>query len=221
MPDGGRIYSKYKDEVIIIDEIDYVMLDRKAIFYRDHNAICKVVGLTATTGKQMLELERDYLAQVQQFSIYDSGIEPAASAAVKPQYLEYKDFFASVYDNMGRLVYCEEAEFDSIKASVIPARLHHATYCNVEDLAQLADIQPGSVYLISEQCLMRGFDYRCKNGLALLISKRLDSERALYQALARVGRYDEDICHRFVLPSLKSLEPIDQSKRQLLVKNVT
>ena len=60
---------------------------------------------------------------------------------------------------------------------------------------------------------MRGFDYRCKNGLALLISKKLDSERALHQAHARVGRYDEDVCHRFVLSSLKTLSPIDVSKR--------
>ena len=64
MPDGGRIDSKDKDEVIIIDEIDYVMLDRRAVFYREHKAICKVVGLTATAGDQMLQLERDYLENV-------------------------------------------------------------------------------------------------------------------------------------------------------------
>ena len=67
---------------------------------------------------------------------------------------------------------------------------------------------------------MRGFDYRCPAGLALLIAKQLDSKRALRQAFSRVGRYN-DICARFVLPTLGSLAPIDQEQEQELLKNIT
>ena len=68
---------------------------------------------------------------------------------------------------------------------------------------------------------MRGFDYRCPAGLALLIAKKLDSKRALKQAFSRVGRYNEDVCARFVIPELGSLEPIDTEKQDELVKKIT
>ena len=68
---------------------------------------------------------------------------------------------------------------------------------------------------------MRGFDYRCETGLALLIVKLLDSKRALKQAFNRVGRYNEDIAVRCVHPSLGTLTPIDKEKVVELISNVT
>ena len=44
---------------------------------------------------------------------------------------------------------------------------------------------------------MRGYDYRCETGIALLICKKLDSKKALLQALGRVGRYGSK-CFRLV-----------------------
>lgn len=49
---------------------------------------------------------------------------------------------------------------------------------------------------------MRGFDYRCKDGISLFIARQVDSQRTLIQALSRVGRYGED-CTRYVREDLK------------------
>ena len=62
---------------------------------------------------------------------------------------------------------------------------------------------PGDVYLVTNQDLMRGYDYRCIDGIALLIGKQLDSERARDQALGRVGRYGDDKFIRVVETSYK------------------
>lgn len=39
---------------------------------------------------------------------------------------------------------------------------------------------------------MRGFDYRCAAGIALLITKKLDNKRAFLQAMGRVGRMGDE-----------------------------
>ena len=81
---------------------------------------------------------------------------------------------------IAKLVYCENEDFQAIRDcfetnSISDCQVHS----NVHSLAQLRDIQPGHLYLVSEQHLMRGFDYRCSEGMAVLIAKKLDSKRAL------------------------------------------
>ena len=220
LPSEGRIESESGDELIIIDEIDYVLLDRKVVFDKSHNAKCKIIGLTATAGDEMLPLERSYIEKVMEFAIHDSGIKPSAADRIKPSYCEFAQFFDEEYDTMGRLIYCDSDDFERIENETAPPRFAKRIHRNVQDLKLLTKIEPGDVFLISRQSLMRGFDYRCAGGLALLICKKVDSERALRQAFSRVGRYDEDACHRFVLTSLRTLEPIDHEKRCKLVSNV-
>ncbi len=48
---------------------------------------------------------------------------------------------------------------------------------------------------------MRGFDYRSSRGIDLLLCRSFDHERALAQALGRVGR-SNDYGKRFKLPGL-------------------
>ena len=54
-----------------------------------------------------------------------------------------------------------------------------SVHVDVDDLCQLRNIEPGHLYLVTKQHLMRGFDYRCSAGLAVLIARKLDSRRAL------------------------------------------
>ena len=220
LPGEGHIVSESGDELIIIDEIDYVLLDCKFVLDKHHNANCKIIGLTATAGDEMLPLERNYIETLMKFAIHDSGIKPSAADRVKPTYCELAEFFGEEYDTMGRLIYCDSDDFEMIENETAPPRFANRIHRNVQDLKLLTKIEPGDVFLISLQSLMRGFDYRCAGGLALLICKKVDSERALRQAFSRVGRYDEDACHRFVLTSLQTLEPIDHEKRCKLVSNV-
>ena len=81
-------------------------------------------------------------------------------------------------------------------------------HVDISKLQQLRNIQPGHLYIVTKQQLMREFDYRCATGLAVLIAQKLDSNRALKQAFGRVGRYSDDTCARFVTPELATLEPI-------------
>ena len=66
-------------------------------------------------------------------------------------------------------------------------------------------MEVGQLFLITQPELMRGFDYRCNTGIALLVCKNFDSLRALKQGFNRVGRFDEDACFKGVLPDLHTL----------------
>ena len=62
---------------------------------------------------------------------------------------------------------------------------------NVIDRRGLHGNTAESVMIVTKQRLMRGFDYRCENGIALLIADSFDHERALLQAMGRVGRMND------------------------------
>ena len=61
MPDSGEIEIGCPNEVTIIDEFDYVMLDRMAQFSKLIGRKNKVIGLTATSKEDLLAIEHDYL----------------------------------------------------------------------------------------------------------------------------------------------------------------
>ena len=68
---------------------------------------------------------------------------------------------------------------------------------------------------------MRGFDYRCSTGIALLICKLFDSKRSLRQGWNRVGRYDNEKFFKGIHPSLATSEPIDKDQHTQMLANVT
>ncbi len=81
---------------------------------------------------------------------------------------------------------------------------NHVVWLNEEDtrkLRSLGDFK-NLVLIITKPYLMRGFDYRCSHGIELLLCRSFDHERALAQALGRVGRYN-DYGKRYRLPGLE------------------
>ena len=68
------------------------------------------------------------------------------------------------------------------------------------DLKLLRAIIPEDVYILMKQDLIRGYEYRSIEEIALLIAKQLDIVRAKNQALERVGRYGDDKFVRVVVP---------------------
>ena len=66
---------------------------------------------------------------------------------------------------------------------------------NEADTAALQNLTRRDVLVVTEPALMRGFDYRCSTGIALLVARAFDGQRAYFQALGRVGRYGEP-CRR-------------------------
>ena len=75
-------------------------------------------------------------------------------------------------------------------------------------------MKPGSLFIVTDDHphLMRGFDYRCSRGIALMLAARLDSHRSKQQALGRVGRYNEEICFRCVSSHIGVEKLIDEEK---------
>lgn len=65
---------------------------------------------------------------------------------------------------------------------------------------------------------MRGFDYKSISGIHLLIAKTLDSQRAVAQALNRVGRYDDRKSKRSLLNGTMLCDP--NAARRMRIKCV-
>ena len=221
VPHNGVIVLEDAFQCTIIDEVDYILLDRQVQFQKltKHS---KIIGLTATASADLLEMERIYLSEILKFSIVDSHIKPSIADSVKPRFCDYEEFFSEKYSSMGRIIYCDQKSFQQVRVLAKRYSLHHLeVHEDCEDLLQLQHIEADQLFLVSKQQLMRGFDYRSQSGLALLIVKLLDSKSALKQALNRVGRYNEDVAVRCVHPSLNTLTPIDETKAFELVRNVT
>ena len=58
--------------------------------------------------------------------------------------------------------------------------------------------------VVTQRYLMRSFDYRCPEGIALFIGKQLESRRDVRQAFGRVARYTDETAPRLLDLSLAS-----------------
>ena len=67
---------------------------------------------------------------------------------------------------------------------------------------------------------MRGFDYRSKDGIALMLCTGFNSEKAKAQALGRVGRYEDD-CVRVVDNAIGKAGLVDRSKNAEMCARIT
>ena len=98
-----------------------------------------------------------------------------------------------------KMVICTVEIATQIKAKVTDRVLENEKDSSV--LANL-DAKPGYLLIITDEVLMRGFDYRAPtNGIELLLARDFACERHLVQALGRVGRH-YDPCRRFRLTGL-------------------
>ena len=85
--------------------------------------------------------------------------------------------FFGEQEGMARLVYTEESNFESLKSQAI-AKLGGEIEIRenfADNLAEIRDMKANSLWLVSQAALMRGFDYTCKSGIALLIAAPLPS----------------------------------------------
>ena len=56
---------------------------------------------------------------------------------------------------------------------------------NSSELSVIRKMGPNTVWFVTDPVLMRGFDYSCETGIALVIDKQLSSKRDYMQALGR------------------------------------
>ena len=93
---------------------------------------------------------------------------------------------------------------------------------NCSKLSELRKLKPKMVCAVTSNRLMRGFDYKSSNGIALYMGRKVDSLRDQTQALTRVGRYGER-CRRFAEPELfhDDNNLVDMDKQDELIRNAS
>ena len=86
-------------------------------------------------------------------------------------------------------------------------------------LANLDGIAGRKILVVTDEVLMRGFDYRSNCGIELLIAAQFIHERAYEQGLGRVGR-NGDKCKRYLLLDMEPVNVVQQAKlaRKWIVK---
>ena len=193
-----------------MDEADYVFLDRACKVVKLYKGKApQIVGLTATAEKELLHSEKTFLTGFLKFKIYDCKLT-STNDSVVPVGLSINVFLSDKnLDGMARLVFVETQDAESVRAKAVLNGL--TVHSNEDDLTIIRVMAPGTLFLVTQQQLMRGFDYRCPAGIALFIGARFDSKRGLKQAYGRVGRYDDDVCYRFIDSALDG-EGVDTEK---------
>ena len=98
--------------VVLFDEADHVLLDRKTKVKLNGRSTQKplMIGLTATREKDYVEVERVYLGNLG-FRMKDSGMLPSEGSKVEPKATTIESFFGEEYDGMGRILYCPEESY--------------------------------------------------------------------------------------------------------------
>ena len=131
VPKAGEIEVGKKDEVTIIDEFDFIMLDRMLQFSKPVGRNNKVIGLTATAPKDLGPAELTYLTGALKFKFFDSKIPASLGDLVKPAYMSLDNFLADTrIAEMGKIIYCEESTMHEICEQMSNTDVHR----NISDL---------------------------------------------------------------------------------------
>ena len=88
---------------------------------------------------------------------------------------------------MARLIFTEEAKIVELerRAQEMMQKFEAPFKKNESNLGVIRKMGPNTVWFVTDPALMRGFDYFCETGIALVIDKQLSSERDYKQALGR------------------------------------
>ena len=124
----------------------------------------------------MYDYEQLYLRNTLGFGFVFSGMTPTAT---RPDTIRnYGEFFGQSPEK-AHIVYCDETDKEGVEAS---ARFHIPDAVIIRNAFTREALHGNTekhVHIVTEQRLMRGFDYRAPTvGFALLIARQLDSKRA-------------------------------------------
>ena len=178
MPHDGQIPIQDDKTCLILDEVDCLLLDQSCKFLQLHKR-SMLIGFTATATADMNETEKNFLQESYGFAITDSMMKSSLADSSDAEFCDIATYFSAEFDRMGRLVFCESDNLDYMRVMATQNAAITQVHTDCEDLATLKNIKAGQLYLVSKQALMRGFDYRCPTGIALLVAKKFDSERSM------------------------------------------
>ena len=204
-----------KNGVVLIDEADVLIFrDPKkfSAFFKKARVICFTASPPAG-GKQSLESDIYSQLGLKSFAYLPASLKlnvaPTPLHRLKPMTTdELVAYTSDRAKEQAVLVYTTEA-----RAQIFLSRVEGAELVTADDSAdslRQLNIKPaGTLYrilLITDEMLMRGYDYRGhERGLTLILDQSFESQRDVDQGLARVGRYGEK-CHRFITHSTPEID---------------
>ena len=113
MPVDNEITILDNKQCVIIDEVDFVLLDKSTRFV-NLKVGSMIIGLTATATDDMSGPERNYIQDVCGFSIYDSHMQPSKCDRSPAVLCSLDKYFSEEFDHMARLIYCDESTFEAM-----------------------------------------------------------------------------------------------------------
>lgn len=178
------------ETLLIIDEADSLLVD-SLIFLDAANC----VALTATALPLKLNIEITYLLKTLGFTFYSSGIQSELELVEDLPDMDIWDFLRDL--SRPKLIFGGSElleEIEEIKLQVDFGNTSRDCFDVLRNTVShevIRDMKPGQVFFVDKPDLMRGFDYNtaCAEGIDLLMGNQLPTERAIEQALGRVGRY--------------------------------
>ena len=80
------------------------------------------------------------------------------------------EFLSEKFNDKARLLFVDDANIAGIAANIRFGGSNRNILVNHNKLSDLRNLKAGDICLVSKARLMRGFDYRCEQGIALLLS---------------------------------------------------
>ena len=111
------------------------------------------------------------------FDVHDSKIRSIPLDVESVPSLALEKFIGDSFDDKAKIIFLDEIDLLAHSYSMIGK--DKIVLENCTNLETLRNLTPKHICLVSEVRLMRGFDYRCKEGIALMIAKQVDSTRTL------------------------------------------
>ena len=172
------------NEVILIDEADSCIIDQDMKLPTIGTGM--VIWLTATAFKTVNGIEEAYL-QSKKFKICDSLMKKPMMIAPRETtlkaFLELCEGFTRPFT---KLVYCEEDKVETIRDITGQSKIY-VNESDSEIIEHLDTTPPGTVLVVTDPDLMRGFDYRAAHGIAFLMPDHLSMQDLTSKASEKLG----------------------------------
>ena len=163
--------------------------------------------MSATAVGKKGGIEEYHLLKDLCFELHESGIEASFDPGMVLEKKTAEEVLTDKSKKMAVIIYCHEEEANRYYS--MAEEKGYAVTHNQEDFKELQNLTPYDC-LIQTNDLMRGVDYRTKEGkgIKLLIARDSPNRCEYVQALGRVGRYGEP-CERFIVPGV---QPVNRTQ---------
>ena len=187
-----------KTTLYIVDECDYEVLDKNNYIPNSFNEMKGMIGLTASSAAD--DMDKVQL-QGKDWHVIDPKIKNTVDPA-KVETCSFEDFLTK-HPDRAKLIFISNEEVNSYQEQA----KQHGLDCivNCSDLEIIRKLAKHHCLVVTDELLMRGVDYRSKQGIDLFIGRTAMNERSYLQCLGRVARCT-DVGDRFIKPGLLRFE---------------